>query len=462
MKPPLPSSVLRALFSLLAFAPWVLHAETAPDYAKLPARTSPAWVRSAVIYEIFPRHFSPTGNFAGVTARLDELKTLGVDVLWLMPIHPIGKLKSKGMLGSPYAVQDYYAINPDYGTPDDLHRLIDGAHRRGMRVIIDIVANHTAWDSVMMANPKFYKRNAAGEVISPEPDWADVAGLDYTNPATGRYMTDMLKYWLREFQLDGFRCDVAFAVPTSFWESARAELMQIKPDLFMLAEAEQPELLVQAFDADYAWKLLGAFNHVLMDGAPASELQRTWEQEEQKKFPRGSLHLHMTDDHDEPRAVSRFGWKGALAASAMTFCLDGLPILYNGMEVGDTTESGDPALFEKLPVFWAPRARKDFRATYQQLIAFRHSHPALATKEVVWLANSAPQNLVTFLRRDATEEIVFVANLSNRPQGGNVALAHAEDFTQILPAPIPDAPVQPTGLVLGAFEWRIYRRALAK
>src|SRR6267154_3913689 len=217
-------------------------------YSRLPARSSPAWVHDGVIYEIFPRQFSAQGDFNGVTAQLDRLQQLGVTILWLMPIHPVGKLKAKGTLGSPYAVRDYYGINPAYGAATDLHRLIDEAHRRGLKVIIDIVANHTAWDSVMMNTPAFYSHDAAGHIIPPRPDWADVAGLNYANPTLRRYMIDMLKHWVREFDLDGFRCDAAGLVPTEFWEQARVELDALKPGLFMLAEWDQPALMARAFD----------------------------------------------------------------------------------------------------------------------------------------------------------------------------------------------------------------------
>ncbi len=434
-------------------------AETMPATA----RPVPAWIRDAVVYEIFPRQFSPAGNFAGVTARLDELKQLGVSVVWLMPIHPVGRLKAKGTVGSPYAVKDYYAVNPDYGTKKDLRRLVIAAHQRGLKVIIDIVANHTAWDSVMLDHPAFYKRDAAGHVIPPNPDWTDVAGLNYENPETRRYMLAMLEYWLREFDLDGFRCDVASEVPTSFWEEARVRLEKIRPGFLFLAEASKPELMTKAFDVDYAWPMLGAVNRVLMEGAPASEIPRVWQQEEQGKFPAGSLHLRFTDNHDEPRAVSRFGWKAALAASAMMFTLDGVPLVYNGMEVGDTTESGDPALFEKLTIFWHPKQRDQFRDTYRQLIGLRLRHPAFRSKEVVWLENSAPQNLVTYLRRDAHEEFVVVVNFSNRPQTGGITVAHGGEFDLALAGkPVAETAPDLAQVTLGAFEWRIYHRALGR
>src|SRR5947208_1448249 len=209
------------------------------DVSKESARQARPWVRDGVIYEIFPRVFSAEGNFNGVTARLDELKSLGVNILWLMPIHPIGQEKKKGTIGSPYAVRDYYAINPDYGTADDLKRLVREAHARRLKVIIDIVANHTSWDCVLMKHPEFYKHDAKGNITYPY-DWSDIAALNYGNQQLRRYMTDMLKHWIREFDLDGFRCDVAGEVPTDFWESARAELDRIKPDTFMLAEAHKP------------------------------------------------------------------------------------------------------------------------------------------------------------------------------------------------------------------------------
>jgi glycosidase len=455
-----PLSLALVALCLAAGLPW-LRAEPAADWSKLSARPTPDWIRQAVVYEIFPRQFSASGDFAGITARLDHLKALGVDILWLMPVHPIGHVKAKGGIGSPYAVQDYYGVNPDYGTKDDLHKLVEGAHARGLKVIIDIVANHTSWDSLMMAHPAYYRQDAAGHVVSPH-DWTDVAGLNYANPETHRYMRDMLAYWMREFKLDGFRCDVAGEVPTDFWEEVRQDIEKIRPGAFLLAEANKPELVVNAFDADYGWPMQTTLNKVLMEGAPASELRRTWEVDEQKPYPHGALHLRTSDNHDEARAVSRFGWHGALAASALMFSLDGIPLIYNGMEVGDSSESGDPALFEKVPVFWAPKQRESFFGVYRRLVALRHEHAAVTAGPVVWLENSAPQNIVSLLRRSADEEIVTVINFSNRPQGALIRVEHGAEFTLLLgarPGAVSAAPALPE-VVLGAFEWCIFRRAL--
>ena len=447
--------------ALLAIASPAFPVRTAAaDWSALPARATPDWVRECVIYEVFPRQFSPTGDLAGVTARLDGIKALGVDVIWLMPIHPLGRLKAKGSLGSPYAIRDYYAVNPDYGTKEDFRRLVQEAHARGMKVIIDIVANHTAWDSVMMSDPTLYKRDPSGRVIQPHPEWADVAGLDYSNPKTRRYMRDMLVYWAREFELDGFRCDDALDVPTDFWEEVRLDLDKVRPGLFLLAEASKPELLVKAFDMDYGWPMMAALNRVLMDGAPATDICRTWEEAEQRAFPRGALHLHCSDNHDEARAISRYGWNGALAASALMFALDGAPLIYNGMEVGDTTESGDPALFEKVPILWQPKQREFFSETYRRLIELRHRHPALTQGSVVWIENSAAKDVVTLLRKSAGEEILTVVNLSNRPRAASVRIDGRPAFSLLLASGAPGRKFRdaPTDLSLGAFEWRFYSR----
>jgi len=417
--------------------------QPASDVARLPARPARAWVRDGVIYQVFPRAFSAAGNFQGITAQLDRLKDLGVSIIWLMPIHPIGQEKKKGSIGSPYAVRDYYGINPDYGTKEDFKKLISEAHRRGMKVIIDIVANHTSWDSVLMKHPDWYKHDASGKITYPY-DWFDIAALNYANPQLRQYMTDMLKYWIREFDLDGFRCDVAGEVPTDFWENARAELDKVKPDIFMLAEAHKAELLVKAFELDYSWPMHSALTDVLQGRARATDLREAWEQEF-KDWPRGALHLRFSDNHDERRALARFGEPAALAASVMMFTLDGVPLIYNGMEVGDTTESGAPALFEKLPIFWPIAERRpEFPRFYKQIVALRKGHGALRNGELEWLRNSDESRVITYQRRSKVEVILIAINFSNRPFAGLVEVSDGASFVEITPdvAPplAPDAP----------------------
>ena len=424
-----------------------------------PARPAPAWLRDGVVYEVFPRAFSQAGDLNGVTLKLDELKQLGITILWLMPIHPIGLEQRKGTYGSPYAARDYYAINPDYGTKEDLKRLVTEAHRRQMKVILDVVLLHTAWDSVLMAHPEFYKHDAQGKIVPPVPEWTDVAGLNYDNPALRQYLIAMLNCWISATDVDGYRCDTASMIPTGFWEEARAALAKTKPDIMMLAESDKPELLLKAFDIDYAWPMLNTVRDVLGNSVPASAIKRTWDNDRQR-YPKGALRLMMSDNHDEARAVSCFGVSGALAASALMFTLDGVPMLYNGMEVGDATESGAPALFEKMPVFWNPKGRPPLTEVYRGLMGLRKQYPAFRTGAVRWLQNSANSELVTFLRTDDKDEMLVAINFSSRPLRARLELKDGEAF-----APVNLAGIRYSNssrlpeLQLNGFEWRIYHRS---
>jgi len=234
--------------------------------------------------------------------------------------------------------------------------------------------------------------------------------------------------------------------------------MQTKPDVLMLAEADKPELLTNAFDIDYAWPLLNTMKNVLGNSAPASDLQRTWESD-RKRYPQGALRLNMSDNHDQARAISRFGMRGALAASAFMFTINGVPMLYNGMEVGDATESGDPALFEKVPILWQPKERPRLRDIYRDLIKLRKAHPAFRNEHVVWLTNSKPDSLVTFLRSDDKDTFLIAINFSNRPLQVQMDLKnnnstrfkaikiHGQESSS--DSALPE-------LRLDGFEWRIY------
>jgi cyclomaltodextrinase len=450
-------------FSLaIALVVFSTGAKADPNVSGLPARPSPDWLRSGVIYEIFPRDFSAAGNIAGITARLDDLHKLGVNILWTMPIHPIGEKGRKGEFGSPYSIRDYYAVDPHYGTLDDYKQFVAGAHQRGMKVIMDLVANHTAWDNVMMTNKDFYKQDGSGNVISPVPDWTDVAGLNYANPDLRQYMITMLKFWIKECDVDGFRCDAAPMVPKDFWEQVRTELSAVKPDIMMLDEGEQPDLLTNAFDVDYSWKLMWTMNDVLSHDAPASNLRRSWE-EGRAQNPRDALHMRISDDHDETRAIARYGVRGALAASALMFTLDGVPLIYNGMEAGDATESADPALFDKLNICWHPHQsdRPDFHAIYHSLIQLRKQNPAFRTADVQWLHNSSEATLATYVRATDKDEFLVAINFANRPLDANVELKETNGFVPVKISGLQSSQNNSLPAIhLNGFEWRIYHRNL--
>jgi glycosidase len=426
------------------------------------AQHSPDWLRDGIIYEVFPRAFSPQGDFNGVTAQLDRLKGLGVTVIWLMPIHPLGRERAKGTLGSPYAVRDYDAINPDYGSAADLKRLIAGAHQRDMKVFIDIVANHTAWDAALLIqHPDWYTHDAGGHIIPPNPDWVDVADLDWSQPALREYMQGMLVHWLRDFGIDGFRCDYASGVPRDFWESARAALDKVKPGVVLLAEADDPALLRTAFDLDYAWDFYHAMSDALTGRAPASQVREVWERAA-ALYPPDALRLRFSDNHDQLRATAQAGLPAALAASAVMFTLDGVPLLYNGMEVGDSTESAAPALFERAPIQWEMAQRRPQVAPfYRALAALRRGHPALTRGAVRWLHNADEQRVLSYERAGVGEALTVVVNLSSQSFAGVIEAAPGQyqDIT-------PDTGIAGTrGAVLPAvflapWGYRVFRRVL--
>ncbi len=423
-----------------------------------PARSVPTWLQPGLIYEVFPHDFSSAGNLDGVTAGLDRLKALGVTVIWLMPIHPTGVLKRIGTNGSPYAARDFYAIDLSYGTKADLQHLVDEAHRRGMKVILDMVFDHTSYDSVMLAHPDFYKHDKDGHLISPH-GWNDVAALNYANSALRQYMTGVLLYWVKNFGVDGYRCDAAGEVPTDFWEQARVALDQLNPQLLMLAEAAKPELERSAFSVDYAWPLLFKLDEVIMKGAPASEIRTTFETQE-SRFPKGAVHMLISDDHDTDRAVVRYGDPGAIAASALMFTLPGVPLLYNGMEAGDASPSTGPALFETLKIYWpSSHMHPEFAKFYKFMIPFRAQHPALWKGDLSWVHNSDEQHILSYTRRSENEEFLIVINLSNTPFRGTVEVSSSL-WEEVNDLSLEKVQAALPAVSLSAFGFRIFRRNL--
>ena len=413
---------------------------------------TPAWVPRAVVYEVNFGVFSPTGDFKGVEARLPDLQRLGVTTVWLMPIHPVGVVKS---FGSPYCVRDYFGINPALGTAQDLHRLVRAVHARHMKIILDIVANHTAWDNPLItSHPEYYKHDAQGNIISPNADWKDVAGLDYHSPGLRGYMTGVLKYWLRSFDVDGYRCDSAGLLPTDFWEAASTEARKVKPDMLMLAEGDQTDLQNSAFDLDYDWPLLGGIYAVLAKGAPATRIQTILEGEH-TRYPARALHMQISDDHDEQRATVKYSPRGALAASALMLTLDGVPLLYNGMEVGDLGAK---------PIVWEGARQAETFRFYQQMLALRRAHPALRQGETQWITNTDPAHLLTYVRKSGGEEFLVAINLSNKPVTATVdGPGKAQGWRDVTPAgQTSGSPerfkAKPPALSLEAYGFRLFQR----
>ncbi len=377
----------------------------------------PEWSKKAIIYQINTRQFTPEGTFRSAQKQLPRLKELGVDILWLMPIHPIGERNRKGTLGSPYSVKDYFGVNPELGTKDDLKAFVDAAHAQGFKVILDWVANHTAWDNpIHDQHPDWYEKDWKG-ANRPTPwwDWSDIIDLDYTKPELRQYMTGALTYWVREFGIDGYRADVAGYVPLDFWENARAELDAIKP-VFMLAEFDHRDIHMKAFDASYAWKWNNAVHDIATSKSDVGALFGFYSEHE-SAWPKAAMRMTYTENHDqnawEGTQYERFG-SGLENAIVLSFVGEGMPLIHNGQEAGNARRL---KFFEKDPITWRSHPNE---LLFKKLIKYRDAHPALwnapwgATMTPV--VNSAPGKVLSFARIKDGDKVLAVFNMSGVEQ----------------------------------------------
>lgn len=383
-----------------------------PYYGK-PARQSAQWVKDAVIYSVYLRSYSREGNFDGLKKRLPELKNLGVTVLWLLPINPVGEKNRKGTLGSPYSVRDYYGINPEFGTMADFKSLLAEAHRLGLKLIIDLVANHTSWDGKLITeHPEWFTKDSAGNIVSPNPDWSDVADLDYSKPGLRKYMEDMMVWWVKDVGIDGFRCDVAELVPTDFWEEARRKLDAVKP-VMMLSEGSLPEHHIKAFDVTYSWNLYDMLLPMVSGQRPATALD-TLLKTESLQYPVGSLRMRFTTNHDknawDAPAVTKFGPEALKALSVLIATMPGIPLMYTGEEVANDRRL---SLFEKVDVDWTrPRTMAHLDSA---LFHCRASHPALRGGTMTKLKTNHDDQVYAFLRTTSRDTVVVMINLHAAP-----------------------------------------------
>ncbi len=375
----------------------------------------PEWVEGLSLYEVNVRQFSTSGDLKGFQTHLPRLQELGVGILWLMPVQPVGELNRKGSLGSPYSIRDYCAVNPDLGSLDDFRAVVQEAHERGMYVILDWVANHCAWDNeLLVTHPEWFTRNEAGEMIPPVADWTDVVDFDYSQPGLRRYMSDAMLWWLRETDIDGFRCDVAGMVPLDFWEDVRPRLEEVKP-VFMLAEWDEPQLQATAFDMSYAWDLHHLLNHIAQGQADVKEL-RKWIEADAKRYRQHDIRMLFTTNHDEN------SWNGteqermgAAADACWVLCatLKGMPLVYTGQELPLDKRL---AFFEHDPVCWVPSERVTL---LQKMLELRREHPALWAAEAgspARLLKCKPsRECLAFTRSNGNDHVLVLINFSNQP-----------------------------------------------
>ncbi len=393
----------------------------------------PEWSKNLSIYEINIRQFTPEGTFAALEAHLPRIKEMGTDILWLMPIHPIGELNRKGTLGSYYAVKDYKAVNPEFGNAEDFRHFVKKAHELGLYVIIDWVPNHSAWDNALVTeHPEWYVKDSTGKLLSPH-DWTDVVKFNYDVPEMRTYMLDAMKYWVQDFDIDGYRCDVAGDVPTDFWNNARTELDKIKP-VFMLAEAETPALH-GAFDMTYSWQFYNINDKIHKGEMTANDIEK-YLLKNDSLYPADAYRMNFITNHDknswDGTEFERLG-EGIKAFFVLTVSVPGMPLVYSGQE---SAMNKRLLFFEKDPIDWGDYKMAGF---YKTILNLKKSNPALFNGSFGgnWarVNTNDDDNVFAILREKDNNRVFTVVNLSAAPV--NVDLqgeAFAGDYTELFSA----------------------------
>ncbi len=382
----------------------------------------PEWTKDKNIYEVNVRQYTPEGTLQAFQQHLPRLKEMGVDIVWLMPIHPIGEKNRKGTLGSQYAAKDYTDIDPALGSKDDFSALVQMAHQLEMYVVLDWVANHTAWDHVWVKqHPDWYKKNEQGELYpytyqdsTKIEYWTDVIGLDYDNKALWQGMTDAMAYWVKNFDVDGFRCDVAGLVPTPFWNFATAQLNQLK-HLFFLAEWSSPDLHEQAFDMTYDWGLYKLMGEIAQ-GQKSADAIASYYHELFEHYPLDAYRMLFTSNHDKntwEASDTEFFGESFKVFSVLAMTLYGMPLIYSGQEA---ILDKRLEFFEKDPIDWKDYPLHDF---YRELLALKHNNDALwngpygAQPQFLDCENS---HVIAYVRETPTNRVHITLNLSASSQ----------------------------------------------
>ena len=376
-------------------------------------------VSDVVMYQVNPRVFAPSNSFQAIINRLDSIEDLGVNMLWIMPIYPIGEEKSKN---SPYSVRDYKAVAPEYGTVDDLRMLVEACHERGMGVILDWVANHTAWDNAWLKeHPDWYTHDSVGNIIFPPgTDWTDVADLNYDNKDMRAAMIDAMRFWVDSVGVDGFRCDVADQVPYDFWKECIRTLRETaKPrNLIMLAEGSNPANFSAGFDLNYAWDFMRAISEVMKDNAKVNMLIKV-DQSEYQDLEQGKYKLRFTTNHDEATKASPITQYGGVRASMAAFVAT--TMLHGGMLIYGSQEVGYPEtinFFHYVPVNW--NANSQLREEYKKLVSIYNEHPALRSSGKVTQYDDDQNNVLCVDRVLNNDNVLVMVNVRKDPHNVEV------------------------------------------
>ena len=384
------------------------------DYKK----SMPEWAEDCNIYEVNTRQYTPEGTFVAFQKHLPRLKAMGVDIIWMMPINPIGEKNRKGKLGSYYAVKDYTAVNQEYGTEADFKNLVNEAHKLGMHVIIDWVANHTSWDNVWIKpHSDWYTKDSLGNIIIPKgTDWEDTADLNYDNPELRKAMIDAMKYWVKNTDIDGFRCDVAFMIPISFWQHARKAIDELKPNCFFLAEAGEP-VIHRAFDMTYDWPLKDTINALAKGKMNVTSLLKHFA-DENTKFKPEDLRMQFITNHDlntwDGSEYERLGDKAVDAFNVLIYTIPGMPLTYSGQEAGLKKRL---RFFDKDTISFGKFERQELLTKLNQL---KKNNKALWNLNYGGnfriLKNSNPETIFCFVRSKGDDKVLCLFNFSDKVQ----------------------------------------------
>ncbi len=373
--------------------------------------------RDIVMYEVNLRAFSNTSNLQGVINRLDQLQAMHINVVWLMPIHPIGEINS---VNSPYCVKDYLKVNTEFGTLAQLRTLVSEAHNRGMAVILDWVANHTAWDNPWIAHTDWYSQDGNGNIIHPPgTNWNDVADLNFENTDMRAAMIDAMRYWVLEANVDGYRCDYADGVPFDFWQQAIDTIRTIpNRNIVFLAEGSSADHYTAGFDMNYGWSFYGALQSV-WSGQSAAHLI-TASNTEYAAVPAGKEILRFTTNHDESAwnatPITLFGGQaGATAASVLAIYLRGVPMIYTGQEVGRVATV---PFFTNSPIDWSINGA--MRTNYQDMLAFYTASPA---SRYGALTDYSSTDISAFVKTSESEQVLVMTNVRNAYKIYNIPAA---------------------------------------
>lgn len=379
------------------------------------------WAHNATIYEVNIRQYTPEGTIKAFEQHLDRLQDLGVKILWIMPIQPIGQKNRKGEEGSYYSIANYHEVNPQFGSMADFKRLVEEAHARDMKVILDWVANHTAFDHPWTEeHPEWYTKDSLGEIIPPVADWSDVADLNYDQKGLWRAMRKEMKFWLKEANIDGFRCDVAMMVPMEFWNETRQALDSIKP-VFMLAEAEGPDFHKKAFDMTYGWEAHHIFNEIAKGEMDLHHLTEYLAKED-SLYLAEDLRMNFITNHDEN------SWNGTVyermgenAKNFYVLCTGlkrSMPLIYSGQEAALSKRL---AFFKRDPISWTDTSLYSF---YRQMTTLKAKHPALRNgkdESSLEILETQSDQLLAFRRASGEESLVFCLNFSDEAVSINMA-----------------------------------------